>query len=331
MAKILQRYTAVNAAKIFENLYGFLCVRQILHLTCLTIISNPHPANDFYRTLDTTANYKTQTDAVARRVMAEVGEGATGGYLTETILQMAVRLVQVSSESGDRMDFPLIIRKLWEDRDSFSTLCAHGLLPGCPLLLFASYTLGPKEGESQREFCMMLKDLYLRHYLVGSNRDRQVIEETCKDVLSRCGQDGRAVNSFVSSQDSRAVSQAHAGLLNAFRRKLSNAQAPSVGIAGYLSELVLEVVGSDPSATVEELAGAAHCALEYFWLFLARPKEISVEDQISTVFAGSCRAYSSLSGPLMLDHPLWGLTKKCVLPGCLQDLMSLALLVGYYS
>ncbi|KAG9088349.1 hypothetical protein FRC06_002080 [Ceratobasidium sp. 370] len=138
--KLFKRYT--------PSYYGFLCVRQILHLTCLAIISNPHPTNHFYRTLDTTESYKTQTETLARRVMWEVGEGATGEWVAGTILQMAVRLAQISGESGGSTDFPLVIRKLWEDRDSFLTLCARGMLPGCPLLLFAVYTLGPK-GEDQ--------------------------------------------------------------------------------------------------------------------------------------------------------------------------------------
>ncbi|KAG9078160.1 hypothetical protein FRC06_008505, partial [Ceratobasidium sp. 370] len=282
--ELFKRYMVANEAKIFKNYYQFLCVRQILHLTCLAIISNPHPTNHFYCTLDTTASYKTQTDTVARRVMWEVGEGATGEWVAGTILQMAMRLAQISGESGGSTDFLLVIRKLWEDRDSFLTLCTRGLLPGCPLLLFEAYTLGPK-GEGQGEFCMLLKDLYLRHYLVGSNHDLQVIAETCQDALSRCKrQDHQAVN----SQDSRAISQACASLLYAFQHKLANDESLSMDVAGYLSDLVLEVVGSDPLAIIEELASATHCALKYFWLFLTCPNEISVKDQIRIRWFVSC-------------------------------------------
>ncbi|KAG8730328.1 hypothetical protein FRC10_002864 [Ceratobasidium sp. 414] len=59
ITKIFQKYTAMNDAKIFNNRYGFLCVRPMLHLTCLTIISNLRRDNNLYRTLDTTASYKT--------------------------------------------------------------------------------------------------------------------------------------------------------------------------------------------------------------------------------------------------------------------------------
>ncbi|KAG8730329.1 hypothetical protein FRC10_002865 [Ceratobasidium sp. 414] len=128
---------------------------------------------------------------------------------------------------------------------------------------------------------MLLMDLYLGHYLVGSNRDRQVIEEMWKDALDKCKQqDDRVLNSFVSSQDSRAISRAYASFLHALRRKLASAESLSIDMAGYLGELVRGVVGSDHAATTEELASTIHCALEYFWLLLAQPKEISVENQV---------------------------------------------------
>ncbi|KAG8718604.1 hypothetical protein FRC08_004848 [Ceratobasidium sp. 394] len=282
ITKIFQRYTAMNKAKVFNHHYGFLCVRQMLHLFCLTIISNPDPDNSFYKTLGHTASYRAQTEAVARRVMWEVGEGFRGEWKTPTFVQMFSRLCQIWDESGKSTDLPLVIRKLWEDRDSFLILCARGLLPGFPLLLFASYTLAPKGDKGLLELCMQLKDLYARNYLVGSNRDRQVIVETCQSALSQCGQqDGQTINSFISSQDSRTISLAQVNLLLGFQRNLAYVEALSVDMAGCLSDLVLEVVGSDPSATAEELASTSHYALEYFWLLLARPKDISVEDQIS--------------------------------------------------
>ncbi|KAG8697401.1 hypothetical protein FRC08_006548 [Ceratobasidium sp. 394] len=282
ITKIFQRYTAMNQAKLFNHYYGFLCVRQMLHLFCLTIISNPDPDNSFYKTLDHTASYRAQTEAVARRAMWEVGEGSRGEWKTPTFVQMFSRVCQIWDESGKSTDLPLVVRKLWEDRGSFLILCARGLLPGFPLLLFASYTLAPKDDKGLLELCVQLKDLYARNYLVGSNRDRQVIAETYPSALSKYEQqDGRTINSFVSSQDTRTISLVQANLLHGFQRKLANVEALSVDMAGYLSDLVLEVVGSDPSAAVEELASASHYALEYFWLLLARPKDISVENQIS--------------------------------------------------
>ncbi|KAG8694429.1 hypothetical protein FRC08_008494 [Ceratobasidium sp. 394] len=279
ITRIFQRYTAMNRAKVFKNYYGFLCVRQILHLACLAILSTSHPGTHFYHSLDSTASYRKLAHIVALKAMEEVGEGFSRGELAINILNLGGQLGQISGASGENAVFPLVTHKLWEDRDTFLTLCACGLLPGCSLLICTLYAYGPASSGDQ-DFYTLLKDLAIRQYLIGSNRDRPILEVVCTKIFPNCkALESWEATRFVPSRNSRGTSQAYAGLLYAFQQDLADVESISVNMAGFLSDLALEAVGSDPSATIKGICNTVHCTFEYFWLILARPFESLVDGQ----------------------------------------------------
>ncbi|QRV80463.1 MYND Zn-finger protein [Ceratobasidium sp. AG-Ba] len=180
-----------------------------------------------------------------------------------------------------------IVRIIWEDRDSFLTLCARGLLPGASLLLMIAMTrlsMIPDVKEFP-DHLRRIQDLSLRVYLVGSHRDRQILLPVCMTALSRRMAALNQPEDPVNAQDCKAIIQAYGGLVTVWKHQpLSNRTIPpshAVRLAIFVMGMVVH-----EWIPVQMRFDVVVSLTQNLWLLFEHRGRIRVEHQNSvTVFA----------------------------------------------
>ncbi|KAG8699093.1 hypothetical protein FRC09_006842 [Ceratobasidium sp. 395] len=139
------RYSNVNKkCPIFKHYYGFICVRHLIQGACYTLLSQSDNL-DQLKSLPRSATWGEMSRVLAFKAMDVTVEMAQDDQLFEMLLNT---LSGASSDQGQEMEESyalMILSSLWFDRNSFMILCLRGLLPGCALLLLATYRFLLKE------------------------------------------------------------------------------------------------------------------------------------------------------------------------------------------
>ncbi|KAG8700223.1 hypothetical protein FRC08_004829, partial [Ceratobasidium sp. 394] len=255
---------------VFSHYYGFLCVRYTLHIICLNILAETKTLDGLLGSLDSDISCDKLTWATAVEASEVVRRASTTTESLEEFYRIFSRPSFSSfllDTNANITDVSLLSRALWEDRGSFFMLCTRGYLPGSALLLLAMFkSLPTRPARRLAQVCYFLDDLYLRLYLVGSNRDRQVLGLTYRSIVNHSIQLEDGDKSFCDPQDSQAVFQAFSGLLLAFQQDKSNAQTLPVDIAMLLCEFAVTVVGVDEPVTFKGASEVLYHAFQYLWL-----------------------------------------------------------------
>ncbi|KAG9089031.1 hypothetical protein FS749_001670 [Ceratobasidium sp. UAMH 11750] len=173
------------------------------------------------------------------------------------------------SIDGTRANIPLITTALWKSRDSFLTLCSHGLLPGSALFLLALLNILPTHpniGRTRKEL-VFLQELGFRLYLVGSPRDRQILPYVCMSAAQNNAEWASGNIRIASPKDSRAIAQAYIGLLLVSQQGSSTKSVP-IAFMGDLAGFVLYTIGRNPSGTTNEMIDTGYATLQFLWLLL---------------------------------------------------------------
>ncbi|KAG8775636.1 hypothetical protein FRC12_001351 [Ceratobasidium sp. 428] len=181
--------------------------------------------------------------------------------------------------SGDP-DVTMLARALWEDRDSFITLCIRGLLPGCALLLFACFQIlhSDKDEDGSCQETLYLQDLAFRLYLVGSPRDREVAQLICREAVERDLDWTNGILRHCSPEDTRTIVKAYYEMLSEWREERLTPKTVDIDLLGGLASYVVNLVGVGPVLNIEETVQAARVSLELLWLVFECRGRIKVED-----------------------------------------------------
>ncbi|KAG8727350.1 hypothetical protein FRC12_022560 [Ceratobasidium sp. 428] len=275
MIRLLRNYLSISRQKILKYYYGFLCVRHLLHLLCLSILEEAGVLNGYLESLGLELGYNELTHAVARKVLKTVFQEKKGFGLEE----VAWASSDHSSSSDDlpaETDLTLLISLLWDDRGSFLTLCANQSLPGCSTLLFTAFGSWRARPELDARY-LWLQDLYCRVYLVGSNWDRQVLQKLIQPVLSRKPLEFCAAD----EQDKQAVSKAYSSLLRSSQRSPCSVPSLTPDVVVSLGDFVMTVVLIKPSMVLEEVIGVLRLTFEYYWVLLKCSGGVPVDERES--------------------------------------------------
>ncbi|KAG9094937.1 hypothetical protein FS749_011487 [Ceratobasidium sp. UAMH 11750] len=188
------------------------------------------------------------------------GEATTNSTSLEALYRVFTSRNFELDNSTIEADSSFLVRVLWLNRAYFLKLCAGGLLPGCSLLLLALLKLFPVTPEQNfRQNCLLLRDLSSRHFLVGSNRDRQILQLI-----------------YIYA---RRVAQAYSGLLYVSQRDVPSAQVLSVDFTRFIYKFVLSTLGPTNIATPQDLISVSFTSVEFLWLLVEHRPRISVPDQ----------------------------------------------------
>jgi hypothetical protein len=127
--------------QVFKSYYGFLCVRHLLHIVCMTILLETATLGTFVESLAQDISWNefaraTSNEALQRGFQSMPHQLAHDYF--ETIFK---RPTFDFGTSSTETNIVFLVRVLWEDRGSFFTLCSRGLLPGCTMLLLTAWKL----------------------------------------------------------------------------------------------------------------------------------------------------------------------------------------------
>ncbi|KAG9081619.1 hypothetical protein FS749_007531 [Ceratobasidium sp. UAMH 11750] len=278
--KILQLYTT-NGQPIFKHYWGFLCVRYILHTTCLTLLQEVDMLDEVLGLLPPSEDWNEFSDAIAGAASGLTADTVTTTALPRILNQIFSETHFAEFEGAVETDAGFLIREFWMDRQSFFTLCSSGLLPGCALLFLAltAWKWFPTEPRDRfRGYCLFLQDLCHRLYLVGSNEDLQVVHLVCMYIIDKVPEWDMFEERFVSPEDSRELAWAYGELLSESRNDESIVEVLSVEIMGLLGKFVLEMLMVDDTATLQEILVVNHQNFEFLWLFLEHRSRVSLVD-----------------------------------------------------
>ncbi|KAG8699185.1 hypothetical protein FRC08_005456 [Ceratobasidium sp. 394] len=278
---LLQRYTIVNGhSSVFKNYYGFLCVRYLIHITCLAVLKGTNTLDQLLGSLRKNASWSEMSQALSFAALDRFAEASRGTESLEEFYRILTYPSLVLDDLLGKANVSILAYLLWESRDMFLVLCSRGLLPGCALLLLMvskSLTVGSREEERD---VLYLQDLAFRSYLVGSRRDQEAVQPVClladeKKLVWPPGKDRG-----ISSEDSHRLAQAYIDLFAVRRREKTGAKGVSIGVMSHLTGFVQNIFESDYSMTSGELMDLASTAHQFLWLILEQNGRLSADDHI---------------------------------------------------
>ncbi|KAG8773749.1 hypothetical protein FRC12_002332 [Ceratobasidium sp. 428] len=135
--------------QIFKNYWGFLCVRYLLHATCLTLLEEVQVLDDLLKSLPPGMKWTEFSQAIAFAATEVATEVVETGTITQ-VLNRIFRHTEFHMFEGEpESDAGFFVRRLWENRDALVTLCSRDLLPGCTPILLAAWKWIPTRPISQ--------------------------------------------------------------------------------------------------------------------------------------------------------------------------------------
>ncbi|KAG8699184.1 hypothetical protein FRC08_005455 [Ceratobasidium sp. 394] len=219
-------------------------------------------------------------EEMAHELAAEAMERAGRVTTDMKLLERLYLVIWGSKRFSGKPDIVLLTRALWEDRESFLTLCMRGLLPGCALLVFACCQLirEDRSEEEYRQESLYLQDLALRVYLVGSYRDRQVAQIVCLQVLERDTGWFNESGSYPSIEDTRTVSKAYSDLLLAWQQDTPSFKTVEVNLLSSLARFVQVIMATSPLLGTEEPIQVSRTSLQLLWLLFETHRRMAVDE-----------------------------------------------------
>ncbi|QRV94982.1 MYND Zn-finger protein [Ceratobasidium sp. AG-Ba] len=269
MIVVFEDYLKMYKAKIFKYYYGFIFIRFFVHAACGIVLKQTNNLKNLLRSTLIHIEDWHQCSRIMAHAALDIAardvptSGSSNGDLyTDSVVDL------VPDEYLMDLDAPSILRVIWEDRDSFLTLCARGLLPGVAVFLIVAFKTMQFTGD---EDC--------RVYLVGSHRDRQILQAVSY-LVSSSGTSllGMEEQDFVSAKDVAALSRAYSGLITLWQQQpLSTKPIPVMQI-GTLGMIITSMLARKP-ASDWVLVEVAAASLRSLWLLLEHRVQIPPDDQ----------------------------------------------------
>ncbi|QRV72214.1 hypothetical protein RhiJN_00228 [Ceratobasidium sp. AG-Ba] len=304
----LYRYMSVCRRKIFSNHYGFLCIRRLLHLTCLCYMEGAGILDEALRLMEEPDTYSNLSRRIAWLAIEQL-KYSPG--VARTMELFSTGLNDLSKPASDspvlHTNISFLVQILWEDRGSFLNLCIRGLLPGCSVLLcsIAMRLLTWPSTDPREKLLTRCRELIFRLYLVGSNHDRYVLELLGSKVIDRT-REITGERSFVDAQDSKTAYQAYSGLLLAFQQGKYDINEMTMHSIGHLTDFVLNI-STKGAITLSEILDVPWKAFGYVWVFLNRMDDIIATEKHTRTrhfAARACTYIRAYCGNPKMTHDL---------------------------
>ncbi|KAG8724627.1 hypothetical protein FRC09_016385 [Ceratobasidium sp. 395] len=136
----IDSYMAVNGdCRIFKYYYGFVCVRHLLHHLCLIFLERIFALNRLGESIPGYASWTVVSRTVAARALDLSAAMMLNPTLHDELGKLFVGSPYFGTDALGKAHFSSIVHLLWNDRDSFLTLCSLNLLPGCGLFLAIAF------------------------------------------------------------------------------------------------------------------------------------------------------------------------------------------------
>ncbi|KAG9083302.1 hypothetical protein FS749_006145, partial [Ceratobasidium sp. UAMH 11750] len=261
---------ALGDERVLKNYYGFLCVRQFVHLTCLAVLRETGIMDAFLcANMRPNMEWNRVAELMASTALDKASKSTATAALWEEFCDIFTRRSYALGADYGGECASDTIRILCGDRGSFFSFCSNGHLPGCSLLLAAILRLLPrKRTEPYSSSFLGLHDLAARLYLIGSPQDRLILEQVCRSVIAMDFSWTPSISRFVNPADSRTVCQLYSSLLLEWQGQPSSVKTISAGFLSYLADFVHHVAVNNPSATCNELLDLARTSHQFMWLLL---------------------------------------------------------------
>ncbi|KAG9088017.1 hypothetical protein FS749_002490 [Ceratobasidium sp. UAMH 11750] len=272
--------TQDNSFRVFRNYYGFLCVRYLIHLTCVTILRETNTMGNLAGYLHSQTNWNQVSKAVALVALSQASRATTTAALWKRFSAIFTRASFVEDMMAGSFSAILVIQMLWSDRGSLLSLYMRGLLPGCSLLILASLKLLAEGGDMPgiAGSYPWLLELGYRLYLLGSRQDRQISRLVCVTAIEKKGFLGTETSRFIDPKDSRMILSAYSDLLLVWRRDAFRTKDIPIEFVSHMATFAMGYSAFDPSATDEERIGTARTALQFLWLLFEHRGQIPMPD-----------------------------------------------------
>ncbi|QRV80464.1 hypothetical protein RhiJN_08479 [Ceratobasidium sp. AG-Ba] len=269
MIVVFEDYLEMYKTKIFKYYYGFIFIRFFVHAACEIVLKKTDNLNNLLRSTLIHIEDWHQCSRIMAHAALDVAardvptSGSSNGDLyTDSVVDLT------PEEYLMDLDASSILRVIWEDRDSFLTLCARGSLPGVAVFLIVAFKTMQFTGNDD-----------CRVYLVGSHRDRQILQAVTY-LVSPSGIIllGMEEQDCVSAKDAAALSRAYSGLITLWQQQpLSTAPIPVKQI-GTLGMIIASMLARKPVSDWV-LVEAAAALLRSLWLLLEHRVQISPDDR----------------------------------------------------
>ncbi|KAG9097349.1 hypothetical protein FS749_006522 [Ceratobasidium sp. UAMH 11750] len=264
--------------QIFKHYYGFLCVRYLVHIACLSVLREANLLDRTLRSLPRNLNWVQMSQAIAFAALNKAGNAT----VDPASLQEFYQIFEAFYATEGKNDISFLVSSLWKDRDSFLEICLSSLLPGCPLLLLAALKLLPINVSriGCRKSHKYLQELAFRLYLVGSHRDRQVLEPVCLFAIEKEIDWPDEFEGYANPEDSRTVAEAYSGLLVIWQQNGFDTRALPINLVGELANFVHQTTMHDPLVRLHELIDMVFTSLRLLWLIFDDRRQIPTTEHV---------------------------------------------------
>ncbi|KAG9126152.1 hypothetical protein FRC07_004671 [Ceratobasidium sp. 392] len=254
MIEMLQKYLAASQhTNVFKNYYGFLCVRNLIHITCLGVLRETNTLDRIVESLHPKADWSSMAQTVAFAALDTAADALRNDSLLLEFYRIFTRSCFVLDSATGVANISALARILWDDRGSFLTLCLRGHLPGCTLLLTAIMRLLP----------------------TGSQEERwQILPRVCILVDDK-NTTSPTIDKFVNQEDTNTIAKAYFGLLVLWRQDRLSAKSASIRLMTQLAGFVINKLARDPSVATQDLMDIVSTSVQFFWLLLEQRGQVS--------------------------------------------------------
>ncbi|KAG8795403.1 hypothetical protein FRC12_014887 [Ceratobasidium sp. 428] len=287
---MLRKYLNQSKHKIFEHYYGFLCTRHLLHITCLSVLRETNIQDKILDSLPGNASWSQFSQYIVFAALDEASEALANDELLEDFVEFVAGCCGTGFGTEDVL---FIVAELWRDRDSLLRLCMDGMLPGCSLLLLTSMEALPTEvNESTYKSHMHLQGLSFRLFLVGSHRDRQLLQPVCTFTPENDIDWPDDFEGYVDSADSQIITEAYSGLVAVWQETFDTEILP-IDLAIRLDRFILKTAAHNTEMRSHNLILILHTSLRLLWLIFEHRGRIPVDDHINIRDYAITSAYHS--------------------------------------
>ncbi|KAF8709420.1 hypothetical protein RHS03_03346, partial [Rhizoctonia solani] len=178
----LRAYVKRHPGDVFNNYFGFLCIRHLIRMVCIGVLSETSSLDKFLRALEPSLSWNYVTELLSHVVTDFMYQtSATDSSITNTVDFASLRGPIFVGDGGlNQESADYLVHLLWTSRKSIVPLRSKGLLPGLPALIFvlAEITRRPTNSSDSQKPWVQLQDLSLRCYLVNaSDADRKALRQ----------------------------------------------------------------------------------------------------------------------------------------------------------
>ncbi|KAB5590984.1 Zf-MYND domain-containing protein [Ceratobasidium theobromae] len=146
LVSTIREYTKVHKGGIFDHYYGFLCVRHLIRMVCIGVMTQNGTFEDFLRAMDKQMPWQAVTGALSKGSL----DILTDALATENLMNVAELIGCAWSARGNAFEVngglsyqnvAFLVEVLYKARAAIIPLRKAGLLPGLPGLLFVLHQM----------------------------------------------------------------------------------------------------------------------------------------------------------------------------------------------